>query len=84
MPDLAVEVISPSQTLAQARRKARTYLRHGSALVWLLDPARKMAEIWRRDDDGGLQSEQISADGHLQGEDILPGFHLPLSDTFAV
>lgn len=83
MPDLAVEVISPSQTLAQSRRKARTYLRHGAALVWLLDPARQTAEVWRRGDDGGLQSEQISEDGELRGEDILPGFRLSLDLVFA-
>ena len=38
MPDLAVEVVSPSQSLAQVRRKAAVYLRHGTSLVWIIDP----------------------------------------------
>ena len=48
MPDLAIEIISPSQTLAQVRRKAEVYLRHGAALVWLVDPLAQSAEVWSR------------------------------------
>ncbi len=82
MPDLAVEVISPSQSLAQVRRKAEVYLRHGAAVVWLLDPLARTAEIWRRGDDGALQSELLAGDGELNGGDILPGFRLPLKRLF--
>ena len=83
MPDLAVEIISPSQSLAQVRRKAEVYLHHGVALVWLLDPEARFAEVWRPGDAGAPQSERIAADGELSGEDILPGFRLPLSPVFA-
>ena len=48
MPDLAVEVVSPSQTLAETRRKAAVYLRHGTVMVWLIDPERNT----RRELDG--------------------------------
>ena len=82
MPDLAVEVISPAQTLAQARRKAQACLRHGVALVRLLAPLGDYAEVWRGGDDGRVQSERIAGDGSLSGEDILPGFRLPLSQIF--
>ncbi len=82
MPDLAVEVISPSQTLAQVRRKAEVYLRHGAVVVWLLDPMARTAEVWRRGDDGALQSELLAGDGELNGGDILPGFRLPLKRVF--
>ncbi len=75
MPDLAVEVISPSQSWAQVRRKAETYLRHGSALVWLIDPQSQSAEVWRR---GTEQREVLGSDGELSGGDILPGFRLSL------
>ena len=75
MPDLAVEVISPSQSWAQVRRKAERYLRHGTALVWLIDPRAKRAEVWR---PGAEQRETIPQDGELSGEEILPGFRLPL------
>ena len=78
MPDLAVEIISPSQTLAQVRRKAEIYLRHGAALVWLIDPLARTAEVWRHGDAGALQSETLAGDGELNGGAILPGFRLPL------
>lgn len=83
MPDLAVEIISPSQSLAQVRRKAGVYLRHGAKLVWLVDPAAQFAEVWRRGADGAPQRERIAGEGDLSGEDILPGFRLPLSRIFA-
>jgi len=79
MPDLAVEVISPSQSLAQVREKAERYLRHGSALVWLIDPQAQTAEVWRRGSD---ERETIAGDGELSGGDVLPGFRLPLRQIF--
>lgn len=79
MPDLAIEIISPSQSLAQVRRKAETYLRHGTALVWLIDPQAQSAEVWRR---GTEQREVVNHDGDLSGGDILPGFRLPLGLIF--
>ena len=79
MPDLAVEIISPTQSWAKTRRKARRYLRHGAALVWLIDPASETAEIWRRGSD---ERETIDADGELSGGDVLPGFRLPLRQIF--
>ncbi|MDE2946770.1 MAG: Uma2 family endonuclease [Chloroflexota bacterium] len=83
MPDLAVEIISPSQTLAQVRRKAEVYLRHGAAVVWLLDPLAKTAEVWRRGADDAPVVERIAGDGDLTGGDILPGFRLPLARIFS-
>lgn len=82
MPDLAVEIVSPSQSLAQARRKAEVYLRHGAAIVWLVDPSEKSAEVWRHGTDGAPVSERIAVAGELTGEDILPGFRLPLARIF--
>ena len=82
MPDLAVEIISPSQALAQARRKASVYLQHGTALVWLVDPAEKRAEVWNVGDDGEPQSKSLGIDDELSGGAVLPGFSLPLRRLF--
>ncbi len=79
MPDLAVEVVSPSQSWAQVRRKAEVYLRHGTELVWLIDPEAQRAEVWRR---GSEQREVIDSDGALRGGAVLPGFSLPLGRLF--
>ena len=84
MPDLAVEIISPSQTLAETRRKAEVYLRHGATMVWLVHPAAKNAEEWTVADDGAPQNETIDLDGELSGGTVLPGFTLPLERLFPV
>ena len=52
MPDLAVEIQSPSNTLAELRRKAAVYLANGTELVWLVLPARAAVEVWRMGPDG--------------------------------
>ena len=84
MPDLAVEVVSPSQTLAETRRKAAVYLRHGTVMVWLIDPERNTAESWAAADDGRVRSEIIELDGELSGGAVLPGFTLPLRHLFSI
>ena len=81
MPDLAVEVLSPSNTLDELRRKAQVYLRHGTALVWLVNPDEKTVEVWRKTADGETINE--TADGVLNGESVLPGFALDLDSLFS-
>ena len=83
MPDIAVEVRSPSNTMAELRRKAALYLRGGSSLVWIVMPVAKSVEVWRLGVDGELQSEILDQDGALTGEDVLPGFELSLTRLFA-
>ncbi len=68
----------------QARRKAKAYLRHGAAIVWLVHPAEKNAEVWTAGNDGVLQNESIDLDGELSGGTVLPGFTLPLGRLFPV
>ena len=82
MPDLAVEIISPSQSLAEARRKAEVYLRHGTEMVWLVHPAEKNAEVWTAGIDDEPQSETVDLDGELSGGAVLPGFTLSLRQLF--
>lgn len=83
MPDLAVEIVSPSNTMPQIRRKAALYLQHGTQLVWIIIPNKKTAEVCRLDAGGDIQSEVIGADGTLSGEQVLPGFSLELAALFS-
>jgi len=76
-PDLAVEVVSPTDRLSDVQAKAREYLAAGSRLVWVVDPDERAVEVWRADGT----SEWVR-DGALSGEDVLPGFELPLSRIF--
>ena len=82
MPDIAVEIKSPSNTFAEQRRKAQAYLRNGSTLVWLVFPDRQGVEVWQRGEDGGMTSKFIDRHGALRGDPALPGFTLELSRLF--
>ena len=82
MPDLAVEILSPSNTLSELQRKAAVYLQHGTALVWLVKPDDKTVEVWRLTDENELTSEIVGPAGVLTGE-VLPGFRLDLEALFS-
>ena len=82
MPDLAVEVSSPSNTVAELRRKAAVYLANGTELVWLVLPERSGVEVWRLGPDGEPATELIARDDSLTGEPVLPGFTLDLQRLF--
>ncbi len=82
MPDLAVEISSPSNTLAELRRKAAVYLANGTELVWLVLPERAGVEVWRADAERQPVSEFVAQSGSLTGEPVLPGFKLDLQRLF--
>lgn len=77
-PDLAVEILSPSNRWPDMRRKANEYLDAGSRLVWLIDPARRCASVHQ----AGAAALHVDAAGVLDGGAVLPGFSLPLADLF--
>jgi Uma2 family endonuclease len=77
-PDLAVEVRSPSDRPGQVQTKVDAYLLHGVRLLWVVDPARQQATVYRP----GRPPRVLDRDGALDGEDVLPGFTLPLRDLF--
>ncbi|MBL8154507.1 MAG: Uma2 family endonuclease [Anaerolineae bacterium] len=79
MPDLAVEVKSPTDSVRKLREKARFYLAHGVRLVWLVFPEPRIVEVYAPDDEYTL-----SADQSLTGGDLLPGFTLPVRQIFEV
>lgn len=81
MPDLAVEIISPSQTRREMREKADYYLRNGSKLVWIIYPDTRTVEVctWTGE---SLAITTIDEKATLAGGDILPDFTVPLSDIF--
>ena len=82
MPDLAVEIKSPSNTMAEQRRKALIYLDNGTQLVWLINPMGRIAEVCRLGEDGQFETQTVGINGKLDGEDVLPGFELPLRTLF--
>ena len=82
MPDLAVEISSPSNTVAELRRKAAVYLANGTELVWLVLPEQAGVEVWRAGPDGEPVTEFVARGSSLTGEPVLPGFSLNLQRLF--
>jgi Uma2 family endonuclease len=77
-PDLAVEVLSKSNTKAEMKRKLGEYFEAGVRLVWMVDPRKRTARVYTAVD----QSVLIKEGQVLDGGDVLPGFVLPLSELF--
>lgn len=82
MPDLAVEIRSPFDTLAKVRRKAAIYLRRGTTIVWIVLPKQEGVEVWRQDESGQLRSEFLGVGDKLSVEETLPGFELEINLLF--
>jgi Uma2 family endonuclease len=79
VPDLAIEVLSPSNTKAEMERKRREYFLGGCKLVWEIDPIKKTARVYTAPDESKL----IRESGKLTGGEVLPGFELSLAELFA-
>lgn len=77
-PDLAVEVVSPNDTVDELQEKIQDYLAHGVRLVWIIYPRTRTAEVHRP----GQPPQHIPADGTLSGEDLLPGFECRVAELF--
>lgn len=78
-PDLAVEVLSPSDRPGAVLAKVGDWLSGGSRLVWVIDPERRVARIYRQD---GTEC-MIGAEGELDGEDVVPGFRCSVAAVFS-
>lgn len=79
MPDLAVEIKSPNDSLRILREKAAYYTANGTKLVWLVLPDKRLIEIYRANGDVDVLTENDT----LDGEDVLSGFTLPVREVFA-
>ena len=77
-PDLAIEVISPSETASSLEEKIRDYATSGTRLIWIVDPMRRT--ILTIPDDTPV-SWLAEADT-LDGGSVIPGFACPVADVF--
>lgn len=83
-PDLAIEVVSPSDSIPAVQRKAARYLALGVREVWIIYPDERSADIYRpAQTPERLEVQQIPPDGALTS-DLLPDFRLPLQQLFAL
>lgn len=76
-PDLAVEVLSPSDRMGKVMQKVQLYLQHGASMVWVVDPEEQTIIQFTPD---GIRLYGVT--DSLDGGDVLPGFSLPLRELF--
>jgi Uma2 family endonuclease len=78
-PDLAIEILSPDQHVAQFLSKIQFYLLYGVRLVWVIDPSTTTITVQAP----GVEPTVLRAGDTLDGGDVLPGFAVAVGDIFA-
>ncbi len=78
-PDLVVEVLSPNDKPHEIERKMTEYFASDTKLAWLVDPALKTVTLYHEPRPGRV----LGGNDVLDGEDVVPGFTLPLEQLFA-
>jgi Uma2 family endonuclease len=77
-PDFVVELLSPSDHLPTVRAKMEEYMANGALLGWLIDPTRRVVEVYRP----GVALEQVENPAIVSGDPLLPGFQLDLAEIW--
>jgi len=80
VPDLAVEVLSRSNTVREIELKLDHYFEAGVRLAWVIDPKKEVADVYR----SRRKVKHLDATGDLEGGKVLLGFKLSLAKLFAV
>jgi Uma2 family endonuclease len=77
-PDLAVEVISPSDRFDDILTKVQEYLRAGTRLMWVFHPRTRTVTVYR----ANWTVQLLTGTEELGGEDVLPGFLCRINELF--
>jgi Uma2 family endonuclease len=78
IPDLAIEVISPTNGASEVISKLGDYFRHGVRAVWVVYPIEEIVYVYGSPTDVTV----LTRSGTLEAPAILPGFQLPLENLF--
>ncbi len=79
VPDLVIEIISPSERAVEVEAKIERYLAFGVPLVWTLIPRELRVMVH----ETGRTPRTLESIDHLDGGDILPGFSVRVAELFA-
>lgn len=77
-PDLAIEVVSPGESVREVEEKAHFWVKAGTRMVVVIDPERETAAVYR----ANRRALRLQKDDVLDGEDVVPGWRLPLRELF--
>ena len=78
-PDLAIEIVSPSNRTREVREKVAEWLQAGTHLVWVMYPSRRTVTVYRSITD----YTELTEDETLDGGEVVPGFFCNVKDLFA-
>ena len=78
-PDLAVEVVSPSDTVREVEGKVAEWLEAGAQMVWVVSPKLHTVTVYRSLTDIKTLTEKDTIDGG----DVVPGFQISVAEIFA-
>ncbi|MBD2579413.1 Uma2 family endonuclease [Oscillatoria sp. FACHB-1406] len=78
-PDLAVEVLSPGNTVEEIDAKVAEYFENGSRLVWVVSPTQHYILVYR---SGKEPDRLLKSTDSLDGEEVVPGFTFPVAELF--
>jgi Uma2 family endonuclease len=78
-PDLAVEVVSPGDTMNEVDAKVQDWLAAGTRLVWVVNPKPRTVTVHA----AAHRPVILTEDQQLDGEDVVPGFSLPVREIFS-
>lgn len=79
-PDLAVEVISSTDTLYELDEKTEEYMASGVTLLWVVNPKKRAVTVHRP----GASPEVLGENDQLDGQPLLPAFQYPVAKLFEV
>ena len=77
-PDLALETMSPSDTVFDVDEKVEEWLAAGTEIVWVLNPRQKTVTVHRSD----KSVQRLAVGDTLDGEAVIPGFRIPVAEIF--
>jgi Uma2 family endonuclease len=79
-PDLAVEVASPNDRIYDIQTRVQEFQKAGVKLIWMVYPYNRTVDVYRL--ANGLKPQSYIGEDELEGEDVIPGFKLKVSDIF--
>lgn len=79
VPDLVMEVASPSDRLSAVNKKIALYLADGVSVIWLVEPEAQTVTVYLQ---GSNQQTRLTVDQTLTGGDVVPGFSANLKQLF--
>ncbi len=81
VPDLVVEVISPTDRFSEVNEKVARYLADGVKLVWVVDPVAKTIIVHLA---GSSQQMRLTTGDVLEGGTLIDGFKMSIDDLLGI